>query len=323
MTDIGAAYNLRTMSRLLILIATLSAPLLGSALLPKYSSAAKTIVAGSPAAVSAEIAAADQYQVVSWNIENFFDVYDDPYTRDQVTKPAYVSEGRKKQVAAVLKELNADVVALQEVENRFLLQGFVDAYLPEMGYQVVLLEGNDSRGIDVALLTRYAVKEVATYQHRRFQSSAGETMSFRRDLLRVRLAAPVNGDIYVVHLKSQHGDEVADVVREAEATEITKIIAEVGAGAANYRAMVVGDFNEVPEMPTIGILRDSGLIDPMAGTEKYSYNKEPYLTRIDFALLTAAQKVGLKSAEILQSLDGHNLKACSDHYPLLLQWGGK
>ncbi len=292
------------MTRLLLLIATLAAPLLGSALLPSFSSDS-----------------AAEFTVVSWNIENFFDVYDDPYSRDQVTKPAYVSEGRQKQIAAVLKELNADVVALQEVENRYLLQEFVDNHLPQMGYQVVLLEGNDTRGIDVALLTRYPVQEAASYQHRRFQSRAGETMGFRRDLLRVRLGAPVNGDVYVVHLKSQHGDEVADVIREAEATEITKILAEVGGGNKEYRAMVVGDFNEVPEMPTIGILRDSGLIDPMAGTDKYSYNKKPYLTRIDFALMTEAQQAGLKSADILQDMDGHNLKACSDHYPLLLKWG--
>jgi len=302
------------MSRLLIVIATLAAPLLGSAFWSLGNAASKETSA------DAEASAAE-FRVVSWNIENFFDVYDAPYSRAQVTKPAYVSEGRQKQIAAVLQELNADVVALQEVENRYFLQEFVDKHLPQMGYQVVLLEGNDTRGIDVALLTRYPVKEAASYQHRRFQSSAGETMSFRRDLLRVRLGAPFDGDIYVVHLKSQHGDEVADVVREAEATEITKIVAEVGAGDKDYRAMVVGDFNEVPEMPTIGILRDSGLIDPMAGTEKYSYNKKPYLTRIDFALMTSARQAGLKSVDILMSLDGHKLEACSDHYPLLIQWG--
>ena len=292
------------MSRLLIVLATLAAPLLSSPLWLADSNPTDA-----------------EFRVVSWNIENFFDVYDDPYSRDQVTKPAYVSEGRQKQIAAVLKELNADVVALQEVENRYLLQEFVDTHLPQMGYQVVLLEGNDSRGIDVALLTRYPVKEAASYQHRRFESSSGESMAFRRDLLRVRLGAPYNGDIYVVHLKSQHGDKVADVIREAEATEITKILAEVGGGSEDYSAMVLGDFNEVPEMPTIGILRDSGLIDPMAGTEKWTYNKEPYLTRIDFALMTPARQQGLKSADILQKMDGHNLEACSDHYPLLIEWG--
>jgi endonuclease/exonuclease/phosphatase family metal-dependent hydrolase len=258
--------------------------------------------------------------VVSWNVENFFDVYDDPYSRDQVTKPAYVSEGRQKNVAAVLKELNADVVALQEVENRYLLQEFVDKYLPEMRYQVVLVEGNDTRGIDVALLSKIPIEEVATYQHRRFQSSAGEIMGFRRDLLRVKLGAPYNGDIYVVHLKSQFGDKVADVVREAEATEMVKIMAENGAGNPDYRAMITGDFNEVPDMPTLDIFRNSGLVDVMEGSEKYSYNKKPYLTRIDYGLMTPERQKDLGRAEILDELGDHNLRACSDHFPLLLEW---
>jgi len=262
----------------------------------------------------------EPFRVVSWNVENFFDVYDDPYSRDQVTKPAYVSEGRQKNVAAVLKELNADVVALQEVENRYLLQEFVDKYLPEMRYQVVLVEGNDTRGIDVALLSKIPIEEVATYQHRRFQSSAGEIMGFRRDLLRVKLGAPYNGDIYVVHLKSQFGDKVADVVREAEATEMVKIMAENGAGNPDYRAMITGDFNEVPDMPTLDIFRNSGLVDVMEGSEKYSYNKKPYLTRIDYGLMTPERQKDLGRAEILDELGDHNLRACSDHFPLLLEW---
>ncbi len=312
------------MFRPLTLCALIATPLISGVLISLVSPVSTSVegAVGNAFQDNGELSG-PSFRVMSWNIENFFDVYDDPYTRDQVTKPAYVSKSRQKQIAAVIKEIDADVIALQEVENRYLLQEFVDQYLDGMGYQVVLVEGNDTRGIDVGLLTRFAIQEVASYQHRRFDSSAGETMSFRRDLLRVRLAPPFDGDIYVVHLKSQHGDEVADVVREAEASEITKIMAEVGDGDKNYRAMVVGDFNEVPDMPTLDILRNSGLTDCMADSEKYSYNKEPYLTRIDYALLTPARQVGLISADILQKLGKHNLEACSDHYPLLMEWSAK
>jgi endonuclease/exonuclease/phosphatase family metal-dependent hydrolase len=258
--------------------------------------------------------------LASWNIENFFDVYDDPYTRDDVTKPAYVNQARQKRIAAVLRELDADIVALQEVENRYLLQQFVDTYLNGMNYQVVLIEGNDTRGIDVALLSRLPIESVSSYQHRRFADSHGVEQNFRRDLLRVRIGGDFGGDVYVVHLKSQFGDRAADIVREAEAREISRIVAQNRGDNSTYRAVVIGDFNEVDDMPTLEILRDSGLVDSMADTEKYSYNKKPYLTRIDFALMTPALADRVADAQIINQLGQHELKKCSDHYPLLVNF---
>ena len=81
-----------------------------------------------------------------------------------------------------------------------------------------------------------------------------------------------------------------------------------------------GDFNEVPDMPTLDIFRNSGLVDVMEGSEKYSYNKKPYLTRIDYGLMTPERQKDLGRAEILDELGDHNLRACSDHFPLLLEW---
>lgn len=262
----------------------------------------------------------DGLVLASWNLENFFDRYDDPYRRDEVTKPAYVNEARQKRCAAVLRELNADIVAVQEVENRFLLEQFVEQHLSGMGYRVVLVEGNDSRGIDCALLSKLPIRAVTSYQHRQFPGADGMLQHFQRDLLRVSLGGDFAGDVYVVHLKSQHGDEAADIVREAESAEIARILEENAAGREDYRAVVIGDFNEVPELPTITNLIASGLVDPMADTDKYSYNKEPYLTRIDFALMTPALASKVKSAEVLDELGEHELEICSDHFPLLVKF---
>ncbi|MCH2101969.1 MAG: endonuclease/exonuclease/phosphatase family protein [Planctomycetes bacterium] len=260
----------------------------------------------------------DGLRLVSWNLENWFDKYDDPYRRDEVTKPAYINESRQERCAAVLRELNGDIVALQEVENRFVLQQFVDTYLSGMGYQVVLVEGNDSRGIDCALLTKLPIDAVTSYRHRKFAGADGGPQRFRRDLLRVSLGAPLEGDIYVVHLKSQHGGEAADIVREAESAEVLRIVRENGMRDGGYRAVVIGDFNEVPELPTITQSVEGGLVDSMAGTERYTYNKEPYLTRIDFALMSGALASEVATAEVINELGNHRLEACSDHYPLLV-----
>ncbi len=252
-------------------------------------------------------------RVATWNVENLFDRFDDPWTDDQRTKPAYASDARLARLAAILIRLDADVVCLQEVENRWLLEQFNRESLGSLGYEVVLLEGNDGRGIDVALLSRLPVGAVTSYRHLRFADAEGRPQRFRRDLLRVRIGAPLNADVYVVHLKSQHGGDPADVARLAEATQVAEILGAELERDAGYRALVAGDFNDVPESPTLRVLLEAGLVDACAGSDKVSYNREPYLTRIDFLLLTPALAAGLVSAEIL---DTEEAAVASDHNPV-------
>jgi exonuclease III len=268
----------------------------------------------------AAIAATSGVKLVSWNIENFFDRWDDPYSRDQVTKPAYVSDARMKRVAMVLEAFDADIVCLQEVENRALLEQFVAEHLPDMGYEVVLFEGNDSRGIDVALLSRLPIKAVTSYRHLRFIDSEGVVQQFRRDLLRVSIGGNLEADVYVVHFKSQWGDQASDVIRESESAALLGVVQQELARNPGYRAVIAGDFNEVPDMPTLQKLRAGGLVDPMLGTDKYSYNREPYLTRIDFAMCTSSLAETIKSAEIVDQspVAGVKLEDASDHYPLVV-----
>ncbi len=255
-------------------------------------------------------------RVVTWNVENLFDRFDNPWTDDQRTKPAYASDARLGRLAGILKLLGADLVCVQEVENRWLLEEFNRDYLGALGYEVVLVEGNDRRGIDVALLSRLPVGAVTSYRHLRFEDAEGQPQRFRRDLLRVEIGGALNADVYVVHLKSQHGGDAADVARQAEATEAARILADELARDPGYRALIAGDFNDVPESPTIQALLDAGLVDPCAGSEDVTYNREPYRTRIDFLLLTPALAAGLVSAEIRED---EAVKLASDHNPVLLR----
>ena len=59
---------------------------------------------------------------------------------------------------AALSRVSADILTFQEVENKEVLQRFVNVHLKELGYSSVILEeGLDQRGIDVALVTRLPV----------------------------------------------------------------------------------------------------------------------------------------------------------------------
>src|SRR6056297_2733372 len=77
-------------------------------------------------------ASAREVTVMSYNVENMFDVFDDPYTGDEGTDVKQRSE-----IATIAKAIafaDADVVVFQELENEYLLQGMVETFLPDKGY---------------------------------------------------------------------------------------------------------------------------------------------------------------------------------------------
>jgi hypothetical protein len=55
--------------------------------------------------------------------------------------------------------MGPDIIVLQEIENKNVLTKLVSKGLDKLGYQYqVLIEGDDSRGIDIAILSKYPVK---------------------------------------------------------------------------------------------------------------------------------------------------------------------
>ena len=252
-----------------------------------------------------------EIRVVTWNLENFFDRYDDPWREDERTRPPFVRESRQQRLAGVLRRLDADVVCLQEIENRFVLEDWVQRHLSALGYEVVHSEGNDGRGIDVALLSRLPVGAVTSHRHLRFPDGSGGETGFQRDLLQVRLGPPLDAEVFVVHFKSQRGGEAADRLRLEEARAAVRVLA-----GASPRALLAGDFNDLPESPVLQTLLEPGWKDPCAGLETPTYNQEPYRSRIDYVLLSPAlARSGVRGAWILE--DEEVLRA-SDHNPVVV-----
>ncbi len=106
-------------------------------------------------------------QVMCWNIENFFDTYNDPLTADDPFTPRgdYRWTRRKfeakrnliaKTIIASAESFGGElpcIVGLCEVENRYVLDNLLQSTpLAKCGYRALHREGRDPRGIDVALL---------------------------------------------------------------------------------------------------------------------------------------------------------------------------
>lgn len=249
-----------------------------------------------PPAAKARTVEPGELVVAAYNVLNLFDDVDDPYKADEGTpaKPRTELTALAQSIAA----LDADVIAMEEVENRDYLQRFVDVFLPDLGYRhVVLLEGNDGRGIDVALVSRIPVGRAISHQYLRFPGPAGAPQGFMRDVLEVELR-PEGGvpfEAWVVHLKSNSGGrEEAEPIRMAESRELRKLLDERLAREPETPLVVMGDFNDTWGTPTMETIVGSGPTALWsAGSEvqesgAVSYNEGEFRSIIDFMLCSPA-----------------------------------
>ena len=95
------------------------------------------------------------FRLATFNLANLFDPEDDPNVNDPIlSKPEYQRRLRKR--ALVLHEVlgDADLVALQEVENERVLRDLLAQPDLNPAYAFIWEDSPDLRGLDVALLYR-------------------------------------------------------------------------------------------------------------------------------------------------------------------------
>lgn len=265
----------------------------------------------------------DQLVVATFNILNLFDDVDSPYHSDEST-PAKPRE-ELELVAEMIRKLDADVIALQEVESRGYLKRFVDAFLDDMGYRhVVHYEGNDLRGIDVCLLSRIPVGTVTSHRHAKFPGPEGRKRRLSRDLLSVTLNPPGKEpfEIWLVHLKSNSGGrEYSEPVRLAETKYVREQLDLRFKADPNARILIMGDFNDVWESPTMKNIAGSGptaMQLPLTETAIKSlitYNREPHRSMIDFILCSPTMAKQLVPGSY-RTIPGAVKTSGSDHNPV-------
>lgn len=265
--------------------------------------------------------------IASYNVLNLFDAHDDPYSADSASdvKPRAELEA----LARSIRKLNADVIGLQEVENRGILQRFVRVFLRDMNYEVVAFEGNDNRGIDVALLSRLPVGPVTSHRHVDFEDAQGKPMRFRRDLLQARIEPPGAPafDVYVVHLKSKGGvPEGGADTRMGEARAIAAVLHQRLAADPQARFVICGDFNDtIDSEPVTAIMGTNGralrtFIDDLPEDGRVSYNQPPFLSMIDFILASPAMADTYVAGSYQIITGGSPETTGSDHNPVVARF---
>lgn len=184
-------------------------------------------------------------------------------------KTVAVNARATENTARVLHELGAQVVTVVEADDRPGLQMFSDAMLPAVGgasyEQVMVVEGNDPRGIDVGFMARadYSLVQMRTHV---FDTDDGGAI-FSRDCCEYHVETPAGSRLVVMvnHFKSKGyaspGDPIGAKRRTRQAARVAAIFTSLLDQGFEYIA-ITGDLNDDPSSDALaGLLGLPDLTD--------------------------------------------------------------
>jgi len=247
----------------------------------------------------------DEFSIMTWNVENLFDTRD-PHPSDPPRPKASEYRLAIAKVANTLVDAGAPtIVGLQEIENIGVLEDIAaHESLAGYDYRPYLIEGTDSRGIDVGYLVRGDVALVLNEE----QHVAPEGLTSRPPLV-IEVEVHTDSGPVTVFVANNHftsmsaGVEATEPRRNAQAAWNVTVLA--GVQKENPAAMmaIIGDLNSFYDSLPIDTLRAAGLqhvFEIIPEVERYSYIYQGASQTLDHILVTSTLFGYLVRTEVLR-----------------------
>lgn len=219
-------------------------------------------------------AGAQTLTVVELNCENLFDCQHDSLKQDTEFLPEATRHWTRKRywqkLNNIAQELLStcddgipDLIALCEVENDSVLHDLSRrSLLRNAGYEYVMTDSPDLRGIDVALL--YSPVSFALMGSQSLRVMPVEGMRPTRDILYVS-GRVLSGDtlhLFVVHAPSRYGGErYSRPFRQAVAERLCQSVDSIRAISPDASILVAGDFNDEADGPIATYIGQHSLVN--------------------------------------------------------------
>jgi endonuclease/exonuclease/phosphatase family metal-dependent hydrolase len=210
-----------------------------------------------------------------------------------------VNELSSQHIAEVMEEVKADIIGVVEVENRPALLEFntvIEAVNAPPYDDVMVIDGNDDRGIDVGIMARspWTIGEIRSH----VGDEDEDGVVFSRDCPEYMLATADGKRIVVLmnHLKSKGyatpDGETPDHKRERQAKRVATIYRRLRNAGEKYIA-ILGDFNDFKKSyPLKPLFTNTGLKDISehpsfdSGGYDVTYGRQGEKEKFDYILLS-------------------------------------
>ncbi|NOR27994.1 MAG: endonuclease [Lutibacter sp.] len=209
------------------------------------------------------------YTIAFYNLENLFDITNDPTTLDDDFTPKgrknwnlYRYKNKIRKLSNIIAQLGTQrsfhapaIVGVVEVENKAVLNDLVASKnLKSHDYGIVHYDSPDERGIDVALLYKKELFEVLSSETfpLYLEGNNGER-DYTRDILVVN--GNLNGElisILVNHWPSRRSGENSTEEKRIEAAKLaTQITNNITTENESAKIIIMGDFNDNPSNTSV------------------------------------------------------------------------
>jgi hypothetical protein len=214
-----------------------------------------------PDGIYSQVVGPQPVRLMFYNVENLFDIYDDPITDDNAFLPEGLMRWNSirytKKINSLYKVITAAgewdppaIVGFCEIENRKILGDLIfGTYLSKLNYSIIHEESPDRRGIDVCLIYRKNLVSVICYKYW-IPSEIKQNDFNSRSVLYVKfLISSDTIHLIINHWPSRRGGVLSgedNRIRIADMIK-TKIDSIMGSGPAGAKIIISGDFNCNPD----------------------------------------------------------------------------
>lgn len=199
----------------------------------------------------------DSIQIVFYNVENLFDVFDDPKTEDE----EFTSQGLRKwnevkykrkinhlsqSILSLTSYQTPEIIGLCEIENREVIKDLVNVQLfKQSPYKIIHNNSRDRRGIDMGLIYDSTKINPLFIQ---FIPVQLKNENYSRELLYLKVL--INSDslhLFVNHWPSRYaGTRDSDASRMIASRLLVVKCDSIIEKNINAKIIIMGDFNDEP-----------------------------------------------------------------------------
>jgi predicted extracellular nuclease len=201
---------------------------------------------------------AEDFMIVFYNVENLFDIVDNPITLDEAFTPTGDKQWNQERyqkklddLAEVFSTINnknlPSIIGLCEVENRRVLEDLISTRkMRKEEYGIVHEDSPDIRGIDVALLYRKNQFKLESYKTISVDLP-GDSVTTRDILYAKGNAGSEDLHLFVNHWSSRRDGQMETERRRIyAAVTLRKSVDSIISFEPEAKIIIMGDFNDEP-----------------------------------------------------------------------------